>query len=102
MRLEGVSGGGNNLRRRRIVSHPSIPIGRSLGIFSKITITIESHDADCFSMARRNRQNLALVYFPVRRPNIFDPRERVEKSWVELRHPVVLLNINATSKARST
>jgi hypothetical protein len=41
MRLEGVSGGGNNLRRRRIVSHPFIPIGRSLGVFSKITITIE-------------------------------------------------------------
>ena len=42
MRLEGVSGGSNNLRRQRIVSHPSIPIGRSLGIFSKIAVTIES------------------------------------------------------------
>jgi hypothetical protein len=37
-RLRGTS---TTYAGRRIVSHPSIPIGRSRGIFSKITITVE-------------------------------------------------------------
>jgi hypothetical protein len=86
---------GRRLRRRQQLTPGGasfrIPLFQSDAAWeylAKLQLLLKSHDADCFSIARRNRQNLALVYFPVRRPNIFDPRERVEKSWVELRHPV--------------